>query len=628
MHNCEPMTESKYRSDIDGLRAIAILSVILYHADFSFFSGGFVGVDIFFVISGYLITQLILRDIKTNNFSFLNFYQRRIRRLMPAAIVVFSTTVIFSIPLLTPRHFVLFGKSLMTALISISNVFFWKQTGYFNVQSLYKPLLHTWSLSVEEQFYLFWPLCLFLSYKFLKKNTWVFILLLGLGSLLLNYFFLDQPETIFYLTPFRVFELCIGGLLVYIQNLDFLKNHRRLYELMCFIGLAMMSATIVLYSNKTTFPYIAALLPCLGSALVILSANQSKTGSFLKLPPMTFIGRISYSLYLIHWPVFVFYRYWKFNECTLTENIILILLSIVLAYFLYTYIEQPFRQIRNSQYRISNFKMAARLAPMMLGLYFLGMLISREKFEDFRMSWNPNSSSVQAAMSLPTCEDDFGICPESKSASDMALIGDSHSNAIYLYASLAVMNKKRLFRYPGLPACFPVFNNTLDCQDEMNSRLEEIISKKIPTVILASNWSLMSHQYKAEWLLDHLNETLQKFQKANIRVLVWGAMPFHIEDIGICLNRPIPQKCPEKMVPTNNAEQIKFNNDLRQLVQKNHAYYFDLFDTLCSENECAVSYDGHSLYSDVNHLEQRLFGALVHLKYTKKQPLTFEELFK
>lgn len=233
------MLNKNYRSDIDGIRAIAIISVLLFHLDVTYFSGGFVGVDIFFVISGFLITNLIKKEIETtNSFSFKNFYIRRIRRLFPALVVVLMLTAIFSTLILSPTHLASFGGSLTSSILSISNMFFWIEADYFDVSAKVKPLLHTWSLTVEEQFYFIWPITLLVLLKLNKQWKIIsFMVFFGLLSLYMNErfddgsirfinnylpslkeYFADGSSTIFFLLPFRIYEFMIGAILVWVVS--------------------------------------------------------------------------------------------------------------------------------------------------------------------------------------------------------------------------------------------------------------------------------------------------------------------------------------------------------------------------------------------------------------------------
>jgi peptidoglycan/LPS O-acetylase OafA/YrhL len=355
----------KYRADIDGLRAIAVGSVVLFHLNESFLTGGFVGVDIFFVISGYLITKLIVTELSaTDTFSFKNFYLRRVRRLFPALFFTFLVSLALAYSLFSPQHLASFGESIVYATASLSNVLFWSQSSYFDQENLFKPLLHTWSLSIEEQFYLVWPALLFFLFLYTKLRFLPLVLLLiGGCSLLLNLYFLFNAEeilsvfmagdessldirsTMFYLLPFRVFEFVIGAIIVWAPSS---KNRYWRDEILFLIGLAAISYSLFYFNGETIFPYFNALWPCVGAALIIVSGPDHAFAVLLRNKAMVAVGLISYSLYLIHWPIIVFYNYWKSSELGSLDYLLITLASLLIAVFMYRYVEQPFRKTKEA----------------------------------------------------------------------------------------------------------------------------------------------------------------------------------------------------------------------------------------------------------------------------------------
>ena len=340
----------KYQRHIDGLRAVAVLSVVLYHYGQSAFSGGFVGVDVFFVISGYLISNLILGEISsTGDFSFKRFYIRRIRRFFPALAATLVFSLIFAVVLFSPQQFQSYGRSLAAAVFSVSNIQFWLESGYFDADSHLKPLLHTWSLSVEEQFYLFWPALLWIfARNATPRRQFMVLAILGATSFALNYYWVsgkfdaDYASTIFYLTPFRIFELVIGGLAVFSSRI--LPNTQWLHELTMAAGLSLIAYAVFGYSDDIVFPYLLALPPCIGALLVIVSRESRIISWLLTNRPAVGVGLISYSLYLIHWPVLVFYQYYKFEPLDTLEVGSLFALSLVLSILMYFFVEKPFRK--------------------------------------------------------------------------------------------------------------------------------------------------------------------------------------------------------------------------------------------------------------------------------------------
>ncbi|MCB1703530.1 MAG: acyltransferase [Halioglobus sp.] len=343
-----PANAAKYRSDIDGLRAIAVLSVILYHYGVKTFSGGFVGVDVFFVISGFLITRLILDAADASTFRFGNFYLRRVRRLLPAMLFTILASFLLGALLFSPTQLERLGGSTLHGLLSISNFFFWSESGYFDADSAVKPLLHLWSLSVEEQFYLIWPLSLILLTKlpFSRIVTPMVFVLLGIASWVFAEWCLRvDPSAAFFLLPSRIVEFCLGALMVWVtgkQLPGWLEGWLR--EVALLIGLLLIGYATITFTKETPFPGTNALIPCVGTSLALFGGSSRILGAVLRTRPMVFTGLISYSLYLCHWPIFVFFTYASGSvELSSIEIAGLTVFAFVVATLMYRFIERPFR---------------------------------------------------------------------------------------------------------------------------------------------------------------------------------------------------------------------------------------------------------------------------------------------
>lgn len=333
-----------YRTEIDGLRAIAVMAVVLFHFGYPGFSGGFIGVDIFFVISGFLITRIIVGEYEAaGRFDFANFYVRRVRRLFPALLATLAVSAVAAAFIFSPEHLKRFARELMTSATFVSNILFFSQEGYFDVSKEYKALLHTWSLSVEEQYYLVAPLLLIWILRS-RRAALPFILLgVGIASLLLAHFISDRPA-VFFLTPFRAFEFVIGATLVWTGHLR--PAGRLAREAMPIAGLAMMGAAIHLFTEATRLPGVLTLLPTVGAALVIQAGRTRAIDWLLCNPLSVWIGRISYSLYLVHWPLLVFYGYALARPLAPADRIGLLVASLAMAAALHHLVEQPFRATR------------------------------------------------------------------------------------------------------------------------------------------------------------------------------------------------------------------------------------------------------------------------------------------
>lgn len=332
----------KYRAEIDGLRALAVVPVIFFHAGFDLFSGGFVGVDVFFVISGYLITTVLIEDIENKRFSFVNFYERRARRILPALYFVVLVSLAASSLLLLPQELLSSARSALSVPFFASNFFFWSERGYFGSATELKPLIHTWSLAVEEQFYIVFPFVLLLISKFRKIIFLSCLLLAFIVSLSASYYVTKLHfDTAFYFPLTRAWELLIGTFcaLALRRSPDYLSTTQS--EYLGFFGLIMIAGSYLVFDSNTLFPYVWALVPTVGTALFILTAGNTK---YLKhlfgWKPIVGIGAISYSLYLWHQPVFAFAR---ISEVFKGNEAYFISASLVFAYLSYRFIESPFR---------------------------------------------------------------------------------------------------------------------------------------------------------------------------------------------------------------------------------------------------------------------------------------------
>lgn len=347
-----------YRREVDGLRGIAVLAVVLFHFDLGGLSGGYVGVDVFLVISGFLISSIILNQIERDQFSVKEFYTRRVRRLLPAASAMLVTSFVAAWFLLLPEAFASFGKSLVATVLFSANVFFWRNSSYFGPSSEEQPLLHMWSLGVEEQFYFALPICLLMISAFFHRTTfprsrWFIcgvlsscVLSLGLSQYLLE---IGKRDATFYLLPTRAWELLLGTALAN-TAVKAVFQGRWFRQLFSLLGLALIVFPCFLYTPNTVFPGIAAIPPALGTAFVIYSAiagNITKptvVEYLLRSRPLVGIGLVSYSFYLWHWPVKVFSEYYAFEQSPVPVRLMLVIGTLIVACFSWKYIEQPFRR--------------------------------------------------------------------------------------------------------------------------------------------------------------------------------------------------------------------------------------------------------------------------------------------
>ena len=486
----------KYRSEIDGLRAIAVLAVILYHAELNilghhFFEGGYLGVDIFFVISGYLITHIILSEVyETGSFNFKNFYERRARRILPMLFVVMLISIPFAWKILLPSAFIEFAESIFTSIFFSSNFYFYFTTTEYGAESsLLKPLLHTWSLGVEEQFYLIFPILALAVFKYAKKYLLQILFLLLLGSLFYAEFMSQRnSELNFFLPISRVWELAVGSLLAY-KAINYKKENINNFwhQLLPLLGLFLIFYSFFLFQEKTTHPGLITVIPVIGTALIVgYSSSSEFVGRYLSTKPMVGMGLISYSAYLWHFPIFAFYRNLDIPE-TLKIKFALILSTFILSIFTYITIEKPFRNKNKLPLNkiISIFSM--------IFLFLMAFIISAKINKGFEArfpeiqgleNFETDNKKLQELSWSITKEKTFF---DEEAINKILIIGNSHGkdffNAMYQNKELI---KNTDFKFVNIEiSCFDTSNIKLDSKQKF---FDSKYYKDSNTIIISSRF--------------------------------------------------------------------------------------------------------------------------------------------
>ena len=624
----------KYRRDIDGLRAIAILSVLVFHLDKSFLSGGYVGVDIFFVISGFLITKLLVGEIQSSGgVSFKGFYLRRVRRLFPAMFFCFSFSAIGAYYSLSPLHLAEFGESLIYAIASFSNFFFWSSASYFDTQSQLKPLLHTWSLSIEEQFYMLWPALLLLLHRLLPKiGVLLAVLSLGVLSLWANIYFLENHEqlatslalgeekldinsTVFYLLPFRVIEFVIGGALVWLPSTDSRRSIGS--TALCIVGLLLITYSMVEFNQLTPFPHAWALIPCIGAALLIYAGQRSYLYALLSNRVMVFFGLISYSLYLIHWPIIVFYRSWNLEPASAKDNWIIVISSIVIACLMYRFVEQPFRRPKQSQTSVTDKPYSNR--PFVLssiGLACVMMLIGASMLLSKGWVWRyPAEMVAQVSMSHDDFRKDFWLNMRSHQGQFKAstkpkvlIIGDSMAGDLInsliaagaddeldIATILIESNCKGVMPMTDAQYRRTIPSNKLEtCRAEHQKILDSQALGQADAVILASYWLGPN-------LLEPIKDTIEQLkQKGVSKVFVQGLKVHLVDGIAFFAKKAFQNNNHQIRVKMNPVG-VEQNHQLKRI--EGDYQYFDFLPMLCDDKGCQrITEDGDLIIFDGTHL--------------------------
>jgi peptidoglycan/LPS O-acetylase OafA/YrhL len=624
-----------YRPDIDGLRAVAVLAVVFYHAGLPGFSGGFVGVDVFFVISGFLITGIVWSEIEEKRFSLRNFYARRIRRIFPALFAVLFMTSIAALFLLIPRDLADYGKSLNGAIFFYSNFHFLKLANYFDGPAIEKPLLHTWSLSVEEQFYAIWPLILLaLSRTVAPRRIIQIIAGLAVVSLILAEARLpDYQKDAFYLPWCRMWELLLGaGLAV----TSFSLKRRWLAAVLGATGLAGIVLAVAFYDPQTRFPGISALLPCGGAALLIATGSAGNPVSrLLSVGPMRQIGLISYSLYLIHWPLFSFAHLYLSEELTPALSLGIVALSLLLSYLSWRFIETPFRTASVSRLAVFGRAAAAMTCLCIAGVAFstsggfpsrVGQDIFRNAASMLEISKYCRPVSAPGVKGGTVCQ--FG---EDRGGDyDLILWGDSHA-AHYLPAIAAMATaRKQSGALIWTPGCHPFLDDTRTSRScrEFNAAVARFaVERHIKLAILGARWTthrknILRYMADADAGTNSggLAKTLAFLNGRGIEVAVLDQTPYFPKDISLCVVRAaFYERDSEPCVVLPRDRFLAQHRDLvdyfAYLKKKYRFTVASSADALCNEERCRAREGDALLMADSNHLSET--GAIRAIPYLK-----------
>ncbi|RYZ88320.1 MAG: acyltransferase, partial [Proteobacteria bacterium] len=490
-----------YRPDVDGLRAIAVLAVLIFHFFPISLPGGYIGVDIFFVISGYLVTAILEQNIKSGRFSFYKFYAKRARRLFPALIAVLVAVLLIGLLLLVSDELESLSKHIFSGTIFISNFILYSESGYFDRSVELKPLMHLWSLAVEEQFYILWPVLIYLAFrkgeKFLKFSlTFVFAISLAASIFLTR----KNPSMSFYLLPTRLWELAAGGLLASQGRGAWARicSNRWIGQVLPWLGLATCVYGFLKFDAHTTFPSYRALIPVLGTLLIVGSGERSFLAKVLSHPKVVYVGLISYPLYLWHWPLISF-AYIFYNKENLPSSIVWILfaLSFVIAAATYEWLEKPLKRLPLTKYKIGN---------VVLSLFGVGIIGSTiwslrglpsrfAEVENLRSSHlrfsateetQINSECIKALFPIEMC-----AITEPSKLPTVVILGDSHANHFFPglqdYYSKSGDNLALLAK-SGTPPLVGVVSQR--AEDSSLGDVFEFISRSpnVHTVILAAFW--------------------------------------------------------------------------------------------------------------------------------------------
>ena len=635
--NTRSAVAAEYRPDIDGLRALAVVPVILFHAGLSWFPGGFVGVDVFFVISGYLITSILWRDISAGNYSLVKFYERRVRRIAPALLVMLAATTVAVWFSFLPRDLAEYSRSLIATLAFASNIYFYQSIDYFSSAADLKPLLHTWSLAVEEQFYIVFPVALYLLSRF-RQPVLIAILVLAAAASLAGSIMTtaSNPDAAFYLPFSRMWELLCGSLLALTPAT---RRQWLSRDAIGWLGIALIAAAVFMFSDATPFPGAAALLPCLG-AVAVIAAGRGSSARALGAFPVRFVGKISYSLYLWHWPILALYRYHYGKALSPTALAGILAATFALSYLSWRYIEGPWRRRADWWTRGRIFGCAGAAAAA-----FALLAVALPSIDGIYDRFPPNVSRlIQGATDINPLRDRCDRPSVARiqagemcklGAKDVsptfALLGDSIGDALMpgiQRAAEANHTAGVALTYSGCPPLFGVLSNTAACPPFLAAAQEYLrASPDIKTIILVARWATIIEGRRfgetttEGWFLrdqqttePSYDENLRVFDRAMGRLAasfpdrkIWivGFVPEQAVNVPRTLGMEALHGDPfEKGLPRaqHEARNIHTHQLLNKAAQQYGFRIVDLTARACDADFCPpLEPDGAPRYADDNH---------------------------
>lgn len=611
----------KYRPEIDGLRAIAVVPVILFHAGFEMFSGGYVGVDVFFVISGYLITTIIINEMDEGRFKLQTFYERRARRILPALVFVVLCSVPAAWLLLLPDEFKDFAQSIAAVATFSSNILFWLESGYFDTAAELKPLLHTWSLAVEEQFYIFFPLILMALWRFGRRVIiWTLIAIFVVSLTAAHWGASSNSSAAFYLLHTRAWELMIGAFAGFYLQRRRIEASLPIMNALSGLGLAAIAYAVLVFDHETPFPSLYALIPTLGTVLIVLFAQRGTwVYSLLSLKVLVAIGLISYSLYLWHQPIFSFTRHALLIEPTPMQMLIGAAVSVGLATFTYFYVEAPFRGKTSPFNRTQIFSGSALVLSgfIAFGLFTHMQAGYPQRFAPYAELLSTTTKSPMRGACHYGEQNRFAVEASCQYFSDQptsAVYGNSHGVELaYELAGVLSEREEGLhhFTVSGCDAAYGL--ETLPfCQEFFDSRLEFVLANESIERVFLTFRSDLSGRESAQALMRLANELSRRGKKV-ILVLQAPSLGSHIDSYLVRLS--LTGEPSDDVISVSRADWRKKNADIyhSMALLDREVIVVDLAEAFCDADQCFAIRDGEALYYDDDHMS--LAGARLASRY-------------
>ena len=603
-----------YRPDIDGLRAISIIGVILFHFKFDFFSGGYLGVDVFIVISGFLITSFIFTRLESNKFSFLEFLIRRAKRLLPTFFIVLFLSLIFAYNVFLPDDLVKFAKSFYSSTFLSSNFFFWLTSGYWD-ESNTNPLLHTWSLSLEWQFYLIFSLFSILMWKFLKIKSYKFIILIFIFifslSLFLSVLFMGRSMS-FFLLPFRFYEFLIGSFIYFIKNKE-LNLINKNQSFISFLGLFFIILSFIIFDSESNAPGYIALIPCLGTAILIYQ-NDTIIHKMLKNKIFVYLGLISYSLYLYHWPVLIFYSWFNIVELEIFTKIYLIALSFILSAINYHTIEKIFK----NGVKLSKYVNFAYLFFFIIAISFTYQIILNKgypnRFSNIKNKYINSVGENTINERTEFLKKNIDLKFDKNKKSKILILGDSNGEDMFMSIRQNINENLFDLEYIKFKAwCFDnskvnvlfkyfkrIERRNLECIKQKNIYDKNIkLFKDADYILLSSSWFKGIDKYITEIITF-----IKSYSDANLVVSSKTIYFPHISNLIKRLDDNKIKKINNIAYETKFRSVDKINKKLENAVKNLNINYLDKTDLICSniDKKCHIyDFKNNVFYVTDNH---------------------------
>ena len=622
----------QYRRELDGLRALAVVPVILFHAGIPLFKGGYVGVDVFFVISGYLIASIISQDLENGNFKFLAFYERRIRRILPVLLLVCLVSIPFAWFILSPSNLKEFSESLVSISILSPNILFSLQTDYFGSGAEMQPLLNTWSLGVEEQFYLVFPLLFWLLWRCPRLNTTVILGLLSIASFaLMKIMLLYYPNVAFYSFPTRAWELMLGVLAALLLKGRQLTRVSRLWaSIAASIGLLLIVLSFFWLDKNTAYPGYSKLMPASGAFLIVLfGSHDSVVKRLLSCQLLVSIGLISYSAYLWHHPIFAFARHYALGPLGVEVIVLLLGLTLALSYLTWHLIEKPFRRpVTVSRWCLYVYVCSGLATIAIFGSIghfsggYPGRVINGVAMEEVRSDLAINFGLSEGCEGINVSgECSFGLNPSA------VLWGDSY--AMHMADALKSSGTELSFSQYAFSSCSPIVGLSIvggsysrywadNCLN-FNQRVFDLIlgDDRIDLVIISSMFNFSEYDlfdgqrrltYSKAIAVANLTNTLTALESAGKKVVIVSPTPSPGRDVGRCLARAKITRQPlmqcdfdVEELSANYQEAMSLLGD----ISKEGFKVFELKDLICSAEHCSAAMEGVFIFRDKGHLSKQ-----------------------